>query len=209
MLIFDLDGTLIDSRRDLTTGVNLMRKYYSLPPLDVDTVTSYVGNGARKLVERAIPSDSSIDIDEAIGLFKKHYTANMVNETSCYPAVEETLEKLARDGWKMAIITNKPGAMAEDVLKELGIARYFTHIIGGDSKLPLKPDPASLLYVIEQNNAAIADTWMIGDNYTDLAAGRNAGVRRCYASYGFGHLNGEEFDAEIKSFDELVNIVKN
>ncbi len=202
-IIFDLDGTLIDSRKDLTTGVNLMRKHFNLEPLSLDTVTGYVGNGARKLVERAL-RNTGVDADEALPLMKQFYIENMCNETSLYPGVKKGLAELSGHGWKMAVITNKPQDPCEKILFHLGIKDHFNWTIGGSPKFPLKPDPAALLYVLSESSSNPAESWMVGDNYTDLESGRRAGMKCFFAEWGFGNPREESYDHSADSFPEFV-----
>ena len=204
LLICDLDGTLIDSREDLATGVNLMRADYGLEPLPVEAVTEFVGNGARKLVERALPGALK-DIEEALHKFKGYYKANMFVKTRLYTGVEEGLRILHGKGWKLALSSNKPSDKCEDIVKHLGIDSYFDMILGASENYPLKPDPGSIFIAMKKTGADKSETWIIGDNYTDLEAGRRAGIKRCYAKYGFGHVGSEEYDMAVDSFMEFVD----
>ena len=167
VIICDLDGTLIDSRKDLATGVNLMRAEYSLSPLDLPTITDFVGNGARKLGERALEG-VDVDIEEALLLMKKHYGAHMFDETIVYPTVEEGLLLLKDKGYKLAVATNKPQEPCEKILNHLEIGKYFDIILGASQRYALKSDPAMLLGAIDETNSDINKSWMVGDNYTDL-----------------------------------------
>ena len=208
VIIFDLDGTLIDSRKDLTKGINLTREYYNLPPLDLDTVCGFIGNGARKLVERSF-AGTGVDIEDALPRNKKNYMAHLADETKLYSGVLEGLEELFAADWKMAVITNKPDEAAKALLKKLDVDKYFDEIMGGGCGHPLKPESDALLYFAEKWNAEPAQSWMVGDHYTDLEAGKRAGMQRCWASYGFGDPRGLEYDFEAKSFAEFVNAAKN
>jgi len=205
VIIFDLDGTLIDSRKDLTKAVNLTRAHYKLLPLSLETVCGFIGNGARKLIERSLPEN--IDIDDAMPIMKKFYYAHMTDETKLYPGVLEGLEKLVASGRKLAVITNKPDKAAKIVLKELGVAKYFDEIMGGGCGHPLKPEPDALLYFVKKWNADIKASWMVGDHYTDLESGARAGMKCCWASYGFGDPKGLAYDFNAKSFAELANSI--
>ena len=202
VIIFDLDGTLIDSRKDLTTSVNLTRESYNLPPLSLETVCGFIGNGARKLIERSLPEN--INIDDAMPRMKKNYYEHLTDETKLYPGVLKGLQKLAATGRKLAVITNKPDEAAKIVLKELGIDRYFDEIMGGGCGHPLKPEPDALLYFAAKWNADAGKSWMVGDHYTDLEAGKRAGMQCCWASYGFGDPRDSTYELEAKSFTEFV-----
>ena len=202
VIIFDLDGTLIDSRQDLTTAVNLTREYYRLAPLPLDTVCGHIGNGARKLIERSLPND--MNIDEATSIMKKFYYAHLTDETKLYPGVLEGLQKLLASGKKLAVITNKPNEAAKIILEKLGVAEYFDEIIGGGGGHPLKPAPDALLYFADKWNADVKESWMFGDHYTDLESGARAGMKCCWASYGFGDPKGLSYDFDAKSFADFV-----
>jgi phosphoglycolate phosphatase len=203
VIICDLDGTLVDSRADLTTGVNLMRDHYSLPPLDIDTVTGYIGDGARKLAERALRG-TDIDIDEAVALMKKYYTDHMLDATELYPGITEGLRLAKAKNYMLAVATNKPVEPCRKILEHLSAAAYFDIILGAAAGYPLKPDPGMLYIVMEKTNSLPEKSWVIGDNYTDLESGRRAGLRRCFACYGFGDRGSETADLETDSFVDFI-----
>ncbi len=203
VIIFDLDGTLIDSRKDLTKAINLTREYYKLPPLDLDTVCGFIGNGARKLVKRSFKG-TGVDIDDALPRNKKYYMEHIADETVLYPGVREGLQELVGTGRKLAVITNKPDEAAKLLLEKLDVAKYFDEIMGGGCGHPLKPEPDALLYFAEKWNADVKESWMVGDHYTDLESGTRAGMKCCWASYGFGDPKGLTYDLDAKSFAELV-----
>lgn len=212
VIICDLDGTLIDSREDLTTAVNLMRAEYNLSAFDVATVTDYIGNGTRKLVERSLcgvddNEHIQIDIDEALDLMRKFYTIHMFDKTKLYPTVKEGLRILTEKGFKIAVVTNKPQKPCEKILAHLGMMDNFDAIFGGSSKYKLKPDPEMLYAVLKYTGSSSENSWMIGDNYTDLASGRCAGIKRCFADYGFGYQREESYDMKVGSFAEFAESV--
>ncbi len=205
-MIFDLDGTLIDSRADLTTGVNLMRKHYGLEPLTIEIVTTYVGNGTRKLCERSI-AGTDIDIEEALPMMKGFYQEHLLDQTALYEGVEDGLRKLYKLGVPMAVVTNKPKPPTQAILEKLKVSDLFVHIIGSGQEFELKPAPDALNYVIRSTGCEAAKSLMVGDNYTDLESGRRAGMRNAYCNYGFGHTNGENYEFAVDSFGELVEKV--
>lgn len=203
-VIFDLDGTLIDSREDLRTGVNLMRAEYGLAPLTLDTVSTYIGNGIRKLAQRSLEGHPA-GLDEAVARLHRHYLKNMLEKTVLYPGVREGLLQLSESAWKLGLISNKPQDPCHKILEHFHLAEYFSLVVGGDAKYPLKPDPASLLAIVKETGASHSKSWMLGDNYTDMAAARNAGIKRCFAAYGFGDLRGESYDFSVDSFSAFVS----
>ncbi len=204
-IIFDLDGTLVDSREDLADAVNLTRRDFNLDLLSLETITSFVGNGARKLLERAL-SGSAVDVETALLTFKQHYQRKMLDKTALYPGVATVVPWLASAGWPLAVITNKPSLHCREILKHFGLYHYFVELIGADSGFPLKPEPDAASYLLSLTNSEAAASWMVGDNYTDMATARRAGMKSCFARYGFGQLRDETFDNAISSFSELFEL---
>jgi phosphoglycolate phosphatase len=184
LLIFDLDGTLAETRQDLTTGINRMRAHYGLPPLDVEAVTGCIGDGIRKLVERSL-SGTDVDIDEALELDRKFYAEHMFDETRLYPGVEEGLRALS--GHALAVLSNKPGGPTRAILKHLGVDGLFFRIFGGGDLPNLKPAPDGIEALLAETGVSKENTWMIGDHHTDLEVAHNAGVNSGFVTYGIGH----------------------
>ena len=208
LIAFDLDGTLIDSRADLTTAVNLMRQRFGLPPLPLATVTSYVGDGIHKLVARSLAAGSPRpDIEQAVKVMQECYAAHLLEQTTLYPGVTDALAELSRHGCRLAIVTNKPQAPARHICREFGIESFFAAILGGDSCSRLKPYPEPLLLALQLTGTCVVGSWMVGDNHTDLAAARNAGLRRCFCRYGFGRQGNEAYDEAVDAVSELVDVL--
>ena len=204
LVIFDLDGTLIDSRADLTAAVNDMRRHYGLAPLPLDTVTRYVGNGIRKLVERALEGGPA-DFAEAVGRTREAYGRRLVEQTRPYPGVPEALAAIHRLGYHQAVVTNKPQEFTVQILRHFGLDTHLGAVIGGDACPQLKPHPAPLFLALEQTGCAAPGSWMVGDNYTDLAAGAAAGLERCFCAYGFGQRGGETSELSVSHIAEFVS----
>lgn len=204
LLIFDLDGTLADTRADLATGINLMRQHYGLPALPLADVESYVGDGIRKLVERALQG-ADVNVDEALALNKKFYSEHMLDETVLYPGVTAGLKKLAAAGHRLAVLSNKPGDPSRIILKHLGVGDLFFRIIGGGDLPNLKPAPDGILALMTESGIAAQDTWMLGDHHTDLEVAHNAGVKSGFVTYGIGHPGEFTADQVWNGFDELVS----
>jgi len=202
-IMFDLDGTLVDSRRDLTTAINYMRQDFDLSPLPFDLITSYIGNGARKLVERSL-HNTSVDVAQGLDCFKSHYQAHLADETICYPEVPETLVSLKHHGIKCAIITNKPESPTRALLTALGIDMFFDPITGGDTYPWFKPDPYPLITVMKHWELNSNQVLMVGDHMTDIAAADSAGVRSVFLSSGFGRLGVNKPDITLCSISELL-----
>lgn len=204
LLIFDLDGTLADTRADLATGINLMRAHYGLPALPLADVESYVGDGIRKLVERALQG-ADVNIDEAVALNRKFYTEHMLDETALYPGVTEGLKKLAAGGHRLAVLSNKPGDPSRIILKHLGVDGLFFRIIGGGDLPNLKPAPDGILALMKESGITAQNTWMLGDHHTDLEVAHNAGVKSGFVTYGIGHPGKFTADQVWNGFGELVD----
>lgn len=204
IILFDLDGTLIDSRKDLSRAVNLMRKNFGLPPLNVEVVSSYVGNGMKKLVERSL-KDTGISVEDALPVMKKAYSENLLVETTLYDGVYDGISQLKTDGWRMSVTSNKPTAFCREILDKLHLTEYLDFVIGGESGFPLKPDPAALEYILHETGVTNpAGSWILGDNHTDLEAGRRAKMKTAFAAYGFGIQNGIPYDLKVDSFPEFI-----
>jgi phosphoglycolate phosphatase len=203
LLIFDLDGTLIDSRADLTAGINHMRCHFGLAPLPRETVSGYIGDGVRKLVERSLQG-TSVDFEEALLINKEYYYSHLTVDTHLYEGVDKGIRTLSDAGHVLAVVTNKPGDPSREILKYFGLTDFFSAIIGGGDVAGLKPEPDGILECLRLTGAESGDTWMIGDHHTDLAAAKNAEVKSAFAQYGFGHGDVYEANAFFASFSELV-----
>jgi phosphoglycolate phosphatase len=195
LFIFDLDGTLIDSRADIARSVNEALKELGLPAVETDKIADFVGNGVRQLMTRvlgeALGARPGNEILEAgITSYLAAYERGLLVDTKLYPGTPEALEKL---WWSQkAVITNKPERFSRRILEGLGAARFFETILGGDSMLQKKPDPAPLRFVMDRCGVSPADTVMVGDSLVDIAAGKAAGTLTCGITGGF--RPGEELE---------------
>lgn len=207
-LFFDLDGTLIDSRKDIANSVNLTRADYGLPPLPLDAITGMVGNGVRQLLLRAMPEHEAI-IDELLENNRRHYHAYPVVHTTMYPGVPEALAELKALGCRMAVTSNKTSSLIPRILEELGILHYFDVTVGGGDVPVLKPDPGLLYLAAKRMGVDVRATdWVVGDHYTDLEVGRHAGVRVCHCAYGFGNPREERFDVRVMDLRQFVTYLR-
>lgn len=207
-VVFDLDGTLAATIKDIAASVNRTRQDYGLPELPIDQIVSYTGDGARKLLERSF-ADHPIDWDEGLEKMVRHYYAHPAEHTSLYPGVAEGLAALKRAHWKLAVVTNKPGIVAREILKVLDIAKYLDDIIGGSDGFPLKPDPAVMLHLMKKYDAAPADSWVLGDNHTDLNSAANAGMNGIYAAWGYGFPADAVYKIKVDSFQQFTQYLLN
>jgi phosphoglycolate phosphatase len=191
LVVFDLDGTLIDSRLDLALSTNEMLSTYGVAALPVDQVAMMVGEGARKLVERALAA-SGLDPAEpdALPRFLEIYSRRLLVHTRPYDGIAEAVAQLGQTH-QLAVLTNKPIAPTRRLLDAFQLARHFARVIGGDSEYPRKPDPGGLRALMADHGAAAHDTWLVGDSMIDVETARRAGSRMCVVLYGFGQLRGE------------------
>jgi phosphoglycolate phosphatase len=191
LVIFDLDGTLIDSRRDLADATNALIVESGAEPLSVDAVTAMVGEGAAVLVRRAL-SAAGLDPDTpgALDRFLAHYNQRLTTHTVPYPGTSETLSALEADGYVLAVLTNKPAGPTGEILDRLGLARFFSQIVGGDTAMGRKPDPAGLLSIAATAGVPPRAALLVGDSPVDVQTARRAGAVICIAHYGFGAAAG-------------------
>lgn len=187
LLIFDLDGTLADTRLDLANAVNAMLAHMGKAQLASDLVATYVGNGAPMLVRRALGGGaaSAAELDQGLAYFMKYYAAHALEHTRLYPGVESTLGRLGSAGKRMAVLTNKPTRVSIQILDGLGIGDRFFRVYGGTSFEAKKPDPVGLAKLMEEAGVGPERTVMVGDSSVDVHTARNAGVRCCGVTYGF------------------------
>ena len=211
LVVFDLDGTLIDSRLDLAESTNEMLGTYGAPVLPVDRVAMMVGEGARKLVERALAaSDLDPAEPEALPRFLEIYGRRLLANTRPYDGIPGAVTSLSRSH-TLAVLTNKPAAPTRRLLDAFDLSRHFARVIGGDSPYARKPDPAGLRALMEQSGVTADDTWMIGDSMVDVETARNAGVKMCVVLYGFGQARGELVldgsEAVARTASDIVKLV--
>ncbi len=200
--IFDLDGTLVDSAGDLCTAVNRLRKEMGLPPLDLATVRSHIGDGSEMLVRRSLPDDAFSG--ERLKRFLDLYRENLAELTLVYPGIREFLT--LQSGRKMAVVTNKPLVHSLELLEKLDLSPFFSVVIGGGSCPEKKPHPEPVLKAMRELGAHPASTVMIGDHHTDLLAGRGAGLKTCFCTWGIGTDGGVPHDFRASSPGELASL---
>ncbi|HVW84648.1 MAG TPA: HAD-IA family hydrolase [Bryobacteraceae bacterium] len=198
LLIFDLDGTLIDSRLDLAHAVNATRAGMGKGSLPHDLIFSYVGNGAPMLVKRAMgPDATEEEVGAALEFFLDYYRHHAVDHTILYPGVRESVEQLHQAGMRLAVLTNKPVRISKAILEYMGIANVMFQVYGGNSFDHKKPHRIGIDTLREEAGAAVEETWMIGDSYVDVQTARNAGVSACGVTYGFQPESFREFPPDV------------
>ena len=210
LLIFDLDGTLVDSKQDLINSVNASRVFMGREVLPDALIASYVGRGAPALLRSAMGEDvAQEDVDRALEFFLGYYREHMLDFTRLYGGVAQSLDRLHAAGIPMAILTNKPVRFSELMIERLGLAQHFLRVYGGNSFEQKKPHPIGIETLLAETGAARDGSIMIGDSAVDIRTARNAGVMSCGVLYGF---QPETFAAEppdftVERMEELVERV--
>ena len=208
-ILFDLDGTLVDSRHDITGSVNHLRGEHGLAALSVDDVAAMVGLGIRALLERSLGDGREIPIEAAVVRFRAHYREHCLDRTVLYPGVRETLDRLG--SLRLAVVSNKPEEFSRKIVEGLGIADHFGTVVGGDTTPEKKPHPEPLHRALRDIGSLPREALMVGDSDVDVNAGRRAGVRTCAVRYGIG--NPEAIDRarprhRIDRFAEILGLVE-
>ncbi len=208
-LIFDLDGTLIDSKRDLIHSVNAMLREIGRAQLADDTISGYIGRGAPQLVAQALGNGASEEEQkQALKFFLGYYEEHKMDTTRAYPGVAETLEELA--GLPMAVLTNKPARVSVRILNEMGLAKYFRAIYGGNSFETKKPDPLGTMTILSEFGASPREAMLVGDSEVDVQTARSAGTLAVAVNYGFGVHDRAAHPADIylDRFTDLMEFLE-
>lgn len=211
LVMFDLDGTLVDSVPDIAAATALAMQDMGAPAPDESAVRTWVGNGVARLMARALSGDMAgdapmSDVARAVDRFEAHYAGINGQRSSLYAAVDDVTRDLHVRGVRLACVTNKPGRFAHDLLRATGLAARMSVVVGGDTLRRCKPDALPLRHVATRLNIPLVKAVMVGDSTTDVRAARNAGCRVICVSYGYNH--GEDIhtsgaDVIIDSFSEL------
>jgi len=214
LVIFDLDGTLIDSRLDLVHSVNAALRHIHRPELPEDVIASYVGDGAPILIQRALGGEA---VDEALvrkGLefFLSYYREHKLDHTTIYEGIREALAAIQRSGngvpRKLAVLTNKPVNPSRAIVEALGLGPYFSQVYGGNSFATKKPEPEGALKLLSEVDVRPEQAAIIGDSHVDVRTGRNAGLWTVAVTYGFAPhtLEVEESDITVDTPQELSKV---
>ena len=183
LIIFDLDGTLVDSRRDLASAVNFALRKLARREIDLQQVTRFVGDGIQKLVERAIGEGSPDEVEKGVQYFHHYYARHLVDQTRPYSGIRETLKHFSE--LSLAVLSNKRQDYVERILTELELLHFFDVVVGARPDLRKKPHPEALWKVLEQTKMQANAALIVGDSANDILAGQAAGIRTCAALYGF------------------------
>ncbi|MGK7345101.1 MAG: HAD family hydrolase [Candidatus Nitrospinota bacterium M3_3B_026] len=211
LLVFDLDGTLIDSRQDIADSLNQTFRRVGYDPLPMETIAGFVGNGVGPLIRRSVEAAGHADkLEQVMEIFRGIYWERLLDTTRLFGGVEETLKKL-EGGYRMGIVSNKPERYTKRIVAELGLARYVGGAVYGGDTLPVKkPDPAAVLRIAAGYSVLVSKTLIVGDSAVDIETGKNAGAFTVGAVYGFRsreELLGAGPDAVIESFGELAGLL--
>jgi phosphoglycolate phosphatase len=208
LIIFDLDGTLVDSGEDIARSVNDLLQASARVALPHSRIRSYVGEGVRKLLERSLGETSEAELARAEALYLSIYRRRLLETTRPYPGVVPALERL-HGHHRLAVLTNKPVAESLTILEGLDLRRYFRAVCGGDSFARKKPDPIGVWFLQEEAEAESAETLLVGDSSVDYSTARNAGIRSCLVRYGMGPWNQatEQPDLVVDDLRELASLV--
>ena len=190
-LIFDLDGTLVDTKADLAAAANHMLRELNLPLLSVAQVESFIGLGARVLIERALGQERENLVADGFALFMDYYDTHLLDQTRAYPGVEALLAAARAQGMSLSVLTNKPEQPSRAILSGLGLMDYFSAVIGGDTLPKRKPDPGGIFVLQQAVGRALTETLLIGDSEIDMRTGQAAGIVTCGVTWGFGHAGFE------------------
>src|ERR1700723_3941507 len=207
-LIFDLDGTLIDSKLDLVHSVNATLRKLHRAELPEETISSYVGNGPPVLVGKSLgPEVNSEELDRALKFFLSYYEEHKMDNTCAYPGVPEALREVS--AMPMAGLTNKPVRISVRILEALGLAKYFRAIYGGNSFETKKPDPLGARTILRELGAEPGEALLVGDSEVDVQTARNAGTMAAAVNYGFGVHDRGAYPADVylERFGELATLI--
>lgn len=207
LIIYDLDGTLVDTLQDIAQAANHMLAQLGLPPRREEEIRRYIGSGLHELVRRCLQTDDSRRIEQGATLYRAFYAQHLLDYSRLYPGAQTVLESFKAR--RQAVITNKPNPYSRQILEALGVASYFFKLIAGDEEFPKKPDPASVQALMRAADAQPSETVLVGDSLIDIETGRQAGIVTVGIEHGFAE-NGELSSADllVKNFSGLLEAAK-
>ncbi len=208
LVIFDLDGTLVNSIKDITNSLNYATEPYGLATKTPEEVSALVGEGITRVIERILGDERLQYRVDVVKRFLEFYSEHIVDNTFPYPGVRETLERL--NGFKKAVISNKREALSIKVLEALDLLRFFDLVIGSDSTTEKKPSPVPVLHVISTMGLTLEDSIMVGDSDLDISAGKSAGIKTVGVTYGYRKREFlKDADYVIDDIKEIPGLIKN
>lgn len=206
-VLFDLDGTLVDSAADIAASVNFVREYYALPALPRAAVDAAIGDGVRVLLERTLLTEKTVDLNEAVGKYVEHQQKHCLDQTVLYPGGRETIVELSKTA-ALAVVSNKPTALCVQILNGLGVLQYFRACVGGDTPAGRKPSPKPVERALESLQRTPWDALVVGDSPADLQAGAAAGSAVCAVSYGYRPIDLLMIQKPDYTISDLPSLVK-
>lgn len=208
LIVFDLDGTLIDSIPDLTAAVNHMRSTFNLAMLSQEEVTSLVGEGAKRLVEDALPGFSQEEQQKGLACFLDYNFEHLIDQTRLYPGAIETLQTLKGNGHILAVASNKSESHCKEILRLLKVDHFFSAVLGAESAAERKPSPAPIFHLMRHFGVSSSETVMVGDSINDIKAGKGAEVLTIGCEFGYGtSAELEDADDTISSLEQVVALL--
>lgn len=216
VVLFDLDGTLVDSVPDLAMSIDHMMAEVGHPPCGEDRVRHYIGDGATRLIERALTGQMDkkpvqAEYQRAHKLFFDHYAKNVCQKSVLYPGALQALQELDSDGYALCCVTNKPGLFTLPLLQALGIDSFFKLVLSGDTLQRKKPDPLPLIHAAKEMKAEIGQVVMVGDSKNDIIAAKSAGMDSIAVTYGYNHgtdIALSNPDRVVDNLNQLSSILK-
>lgn len=209
-IIFDLDGTLIDSRGDIISSVNKTLVNFNMPTLSHDTIAGYIGEGVELLIKRSIGEEYIDHLEEAMKFYLETYNEECTKATPLFPGVQKVLEELKKNHINIALATNKSNLFNEKILKHLGIYDYFKVIMGAESVERRKPAPDVVYEILKKVNGKTENTLIVGDSKFDIMCGKNAGIYTCGVTYGIDSIDSlidHDADFMIHNIEKLLRVV--
>ena len=216
LIIYDLDGTLVDTLEDITAAANHMLDVLGAPAVAAQDIRRAVGRGVEELVARCLGTEDPARIEQGVAVYRTHYAQHLADHSRLYPGARALLDyftppRAGGTGCRQAVVTNKPNPFSRDLLAALGIEGYFVAIVAGDAEYPRKPDPSAVQALMQRASAAPEETVVIGDSPVDVEAGRRAGVFTVGMRHGFAdedELAAASPGALVGSFPELLALAK-
>jgi phosphoglycolate phosphatase len=208
LIMFDFDGTIVDSKYDIATSANHVLSARGLPEKNVELIASYIGNGIHVLMGKVLGTSDGDEIAEGVRTFREHYWDHCLDRTSDYPGVRDTLEQLRYK--TKAVVTNKPKRFTDKILEGLSLADFFVRVVGGDGEYAKKPSPEAFLAVLDALEMPAGRALVVGDSANDVNGGRAAGCMTCAVTYGLSgrsELEAASPDAIIDSMAELPGMI--
>lgn len=209
LILYDLDGTLVDTLADITCAANHMLRILQASAVSAHEVRGYIGCGVHELVKRCLNTEDPKRIEYGVSVYRAYYARHMLDQSRLYPGAREVLDYF--NARRQAVITNKPNPFSREILTALGVADYFFEIIAGDSAYPKKPDPSAARAMVQRAGSRPEETLLIGDSPIDIETGRRAGVATIGVLHGFsdkGELLAAAPDVLVQDFSELLQHAK-